>query len=722
MTLQHKLITFQQHAIMSNVYKIPGQLTRYTLNNKTSFSKLLSKLDEAYHNQIKPLVDDQEYDRLIDYYEKQFGKYTKTGSRPRESTEIDDGPSKKVKGNPRTSRILKWLLPSLDKIKELSTYTKWINNHVETSKGFVITNKVDGISALLDLTGNTPTLCTRGNGKIGFDITHLLPYIKNIPSQCYEKNVFHIRNKNLRFVGIRGEIVLKTTDYEILKVNRPDYANPRNALAGIVNAPKEIEERLLKSLSIVAYQVFYTSIDEDAKYFESSNIQDDLELLTQLGFELPNPVFYSTDVISKLSVDQLTEDINNRRQSSNYEMDGTVIANIEERTIELPQDMGQYSAKDLLIAVEDDETKVDLPTHSIAFKSLGQTLHATVDKMEWNVSRYGEICPTIVIEPVFLDGTMIERFTGKSARFIVQNKIGRGSILLINRAGGTIPNVLSSIQPAESAELPVEFINGLAKWNETDVDIQMINMNHPSVQKARLAAFFSILKAENIGDAISSQLFDHFNGDWNKILTCTSQDLLSIKGFKTAKSDKTSQEIQKVIKQVHPVRLMMASSLFDAGLGEGRFRTILGTYPDILDWKVDTSEERQTAISKLQSLGGLKNLAIQFIDGLPMFDAWRKSLPMITIKVINNLLGNNDEIMPQLKGIHICFTNIRMANWETMIIRSGGHVNSTITKSTNYVVCKSLDESSGKLNKARERKDIKIMNIHQASEFFNLPL
>ena len=113
---------------------------------------------------------------------------------------------------------LPYEMASMDKIKpDTGALELWCKKY----KGpYVISCKLDGVSGLYTTEGDIPRLYTRGDGKIGQDISHLIPYLR-LPE---------IKEENL---VIRGEFIISKSVF--VKKYKEEFANPRNMVAGIIN-------------------------------------------------------------------------------------------------------------------------------------------------------------------------------------------------------------------------------------------------------------------------------------------------------------------------------------------------------------------------------------------------------------------------------------------------------------------------------------------------------
>ena len=130
-----------------------------------------------------------------------------------------------------------FLVQSLDKIKPaMSEFNKWLSKY---SGPYILSYKLDGISALIQKVNDKFYMYTRGDGVYGQDISHVIKHI-NINTNLLKNND-----------AFRGELIISKKNFEIIK---DKMANARNAVSGIINTKKPDPE-MLKLIDFVAYWV-----------------------------------------------------------------------------------------------------------------------------------------------------------------------------------------------------------------------------------------------------------------------------------------------------------------------------------------------------------------------------------------------------------------------------------------------------------------------------------
>jgi NAD-dependent DNA ligase len=225
---------------------------------------------------------------------------------------------------------LPYFMGSMNKIKEEQIIENFLNKY---EKGFCISDKLDGISALLVI-GKENKLYTRGNGIIGMDISHLLDKI-NI-------DVTGIDNG----VSIRGEIIITKKNFKKYEMK---MANARNMVSGIINS-KKIQET--HDIDFVAYELI-----EPWK-----NIKKQFQFLNNTKLKIVNHFFVDT-----FTKNDLIKYLIKRKSDSDYECDGLIVSFINPLSRSLEKN----------------------PEYAFAFKDsdLNDTVNVQVLQVEWNISK-----------------------------------------------------------------------------------------------------------------------------------------------------------------------------------------------------------------------------------------------------------------------------------------------------------------------------------------------
>lgn len=540
-TVEEDICKKMKKSITQNIinFKMKGVKVLDILN-ETDLSEMLEAANTAFHCTGKPLMTDAEYDILHEYIEKRFPK----------------NPILENVGAPvqKNKAVLPYEMWSMDKIKpDTNALDNW---KAKYTGPYVISCKLDGISVLYSTEGEEPKMYTRGNGKIGEDISYLIPYIK-LPK---EKNLV-----------IRGEFVVKRQTFE--EKYKEKFANARNMVAGIVN--KKNLDKKIYDVDFVAYEVIKPDKMHPSKQ---------LELLSTL-----NIISVQNKTFSDITNETLSNILQEWRTNYIYDIDGIIVSN----DAVYPRISGN-------------------PEHSFAFKMVlsDQIAETLVIGVEWNTSKDGYLKPRVHLEPIKLGGVTIEYATGFNADFISKNKIGVGAIVKIIRSGDVIPYIKEITQPAENVMMPsVPY-----RWNDTHIDIILENVEDDiNVREKQITSFFKVLSVDGIGPGNVRKIMQAGFNTIPKILHMTESDFLSVDGFQQKMATKLIDNIQTAIDRVSIIELMAASNKFGRGFGIKKIESIIEVYPNVLK-----PEERN--IEKIAAISGMSKTSAQdFVDRIPQF-------------------------------------------------------------------------------------------------------
>lgn len=614
--------------------------------------KILEYLSASYYNSNISLVSDTVYDMLRNVL---IEKDPKNKFLTKIGAEISKN---KVQ--------LPYTMPSLDKIKP---DTNALDTYTNTYKGpYLLSDKLDGVSGLLYKKNNTLKLYTRGDGFEGQDISYLIEYI--IP----KKELIKIPNNT----SIRGEIIISKKNFTTIK----DMANARNAVSGLVNS-KTYKKRLdlAKKTDFVAYAILFPRY----KYNEQ------MKKLKSFGIK----TVYNEEC-KKLTNEYLSELLTKRRTESEYEVDGIVVGD---------------SSK----VYENEDNN---PSHAFAFKQVmtDQIAEVVVRDVLWSASKDGYMKPRIEIEPVTLVGVVITYATAFNAKFVVDNKLGPGSIVKLVRSGDVIPHILKVISPSTSGSPKMP--STPYKWNKTKVDIiSDINGDQSDIIKVkRMRHFFKLLKIKYLDEGILTLLVKNGIDTIQKVITTDIDEFDNIPGLGEKMYYKINDEITKGIKNSDLATFMAASQCFGRGIGRRKIRPILQKYPNILNEKWTTLEVQ----NKIHILKGYEiTTAKQFANGLIKFKNFFESMSKIInlnhLKKVTKIQTKKNKII-SLENEKIVFTGFRDKELEEKIEKLGGKVSTSVSSNTTLIVyADNSDMNGSKIKKGIELK-IKMM---KKSEFAN---
>lgn len=609
--------------------------------NEEIIMEIISHTNDAYYNSNNPLLTDNEFDIIKEYAETKY--------KNNEILQQIGAPVIKNKVE------LPFCMPSMDKIKpDTNVLTKWKNKY---SGPYMLSCKLDGVSGLYTTEGITPKLYTRGDGKVGQDISHLIPYL-NLP--------------NVKDIVVRGEFIIKKDTFN--EKYKQQFANPRNMVSGIINS-KQVDKKI-SDLNFIAYEMIRPSLKPSSQ----------IKKLEDLSFRVVQYVF-NKDVTNEY----LSSVLVNWRASYMYEIDGIIVSDdhIYPRTNKNPE-------------------------HAFAFKMVlsDQVAEAKVIDVEWNVSKTGYLKPRVEIEPIRLGGVTIKHATGFNGNFIESKKIGVGAIIEIIRSGDVIPYIKSVITPAETAQMP----NVPYKWTSTNIDIMIDNMEtNEDLQEKRITNFFTTLEVESLSSGNIKRVMKSGYNSIPKILNMNKSDFGKVEGFKEKMAEKVYNSIQNKVKNSSLIQIMVASNMLGRGLGERKLTPIMNSFPDILL----SSDSKQVKIAKLQTINGIgKENANSFVENMDNFLQFLKNTKLeykLTTKSPSTYIEVNVNKNHPLYGQKVVMTKVRDAEILVTLKENGGELVDNVKKGVFAVVTKDTKDISNKIIKAKEM-NIPIMSVDEFKE------
>lgn len=618
---------------------------------QTDLESMILYASKQYYNH-SPVLTDNQFDIVKNFIDKKFptNKVTKEiGS------EVE-----------RNKVVLPYEMASMDKIKpDTNALATWCQKFTGP---YVISCKLDGVSGLYTFNQGSNKLFTRGNGTVGQDVSHLIPYLK-LPS-----------NLDLPFskdLAIRGEFIMSKQTF--LTKYAAKFANIRNMVAGIINS-KTITDAVL-DLEFVAYELIEPTLKPS----------DQLAFLKQTGL---NCVLSNLQT-NKLNNEMLSGVLISWRSSYAYEIDGIIVTN----DAITPRVKGN-------------------PEHAFAFKMVlsDQIAEAIVTDVIWTPSKDGYLKPRVQIEPLYLGGVKIEYATGFNGAFIKDNRVGIGATIELIRSGDVIPHIKSIIVPSLEAKMPdVPY-----KWNDTKVDIMLLNINDdPTVKEKNITCFFKGIEVDGLGSGNVSRIIETGYDTVPKIIKMMEADLLKVEGFKGKMASKVYTGIQSKLKDASLTTLMAASNIFGRGFSDKRLELILGELPDILV-SLKTAGQKIAAIVAIKGMAEIT--ATTFVSKIAEFNAFLKECGLEdklqpSLSVEKDCSNGGNQTHPLNKKT-VVLTGTRDKAVLEILKLAGAIQGSSVSKNTFLVVAKSADEDTGKAEEAR-KLGIQILSVEQFINKYN---
>jgi DNA ligase (NAD+) len=637
-----------------------------TLDNE-KLVKLLEKLSDSYYNSENgPRVSDEVFDELRDALKKRdpSNAYLKKVGAP-------------IRGT-KNKVLMPYPMSSFDKVKlgdgQLDKKKKKYHGP------YVLSDKLDGGSVQIYKDDNgTITMYSRGDYTYGQDLTHL---VKSVTSENSLK-------KLPKGASVRGELMISKEDFKNIEHHKK---NTRNAVAGVINA-KTVNEEVLEYTNVVTYAVLNPRMKQS----------DQMKMLKKWGF---NVVPYK--VVDDITNESLAQYWIERYENSDYDLDG-------------------------IVCVDDGdiyELGEEFPSYAFAFKMTmkDQIKTTKIISVTWTPSMDGYIKPKINIEPVELDGVTVKRATAFNAKYIYDNKIGKGSEIKIIRSGFVIPYILEVTKPSKTgkADMP----NIPYKWNSTKVDI-IVDTSDENVNKSTtntitvkaLCHFISTMKIKYLAEGTIVKLVENGYTTIKSILEADHNELAEIEGLGEKNIKKIFAEMDNAFDTVELHTFMAASHKFGRGLAEKKLYEVVKMYPNILTVKWN----KQTMIDNISQVEGFSTklatlFAENFSEFMKFYKMMNKLKDLTRFEDIpesddeSNSDDSDDENNNVFEKKSIVITGFRGSDYDklsTYVKKHGGKIGSSVSSKTFLVVHKDGDDvGKGKMKTARE---LKIPTISKSS-------
>jgi len=391
----------------------------------------LRRYEYEYHVLDNPTIPDAEYDRLFHQLK------ALEAAHPELITA--DSPTQRVGAKPLSGFAqIRHEIPmlSLDNAfsdEEFYAFVKRIEDRLirlPEPLTFCCEPKLDGLAvSILYVNGVLTQAATRGDGTTGEDITANIRTIRNIPLQLL------MDNPPAR-LEVRGEVFMPHAGFErlnqlALEKGEKTFANPRNAAAGSL---RQLDPKITSKRPLVlnAYGIgIAEGIDLPNTHY------DRLQWLKSIGIPV-NPEIRLCNGTDEVL--DFYRDIQNKRSSLGYDIDGTVL---KINDIALQEKLGFISKA---------------PRWAIAYKFPAQEELTRLNDVEFQVGRTGAITPVAKLEPVFVAGVTVSNATLHNGDEIERLDIAIGDTVVIRRAGDVIPQIIGVLHDRRPADArPIVF-------------------------------------------------------------------------------------------------------------------------------------------------------------------------------------------------------------------------------------------------------------------------
>lgn len=644
--------------------------------------QLIEYHSNAYYNSDSPEIEDDEYDALMRELRGLEQKYPEFVDENSPTVKVGGIASSKfdsvVHNVPMQS--LQDVF-SLDEVKEFCD--KFSEYHdVE----YVVEKKIDGLSVSLEYINGVFTRgSTRGDGRIGEDITENLMTIASIPNKI---------DTQAEFLEIRGEVYMPRKIFAALNAYQEEngfktFRNPRNAAAGSLRQ-KDASVTASRRLDIFVFNV------QQVKGIEFSTHSESLEFLKKSGFHV-SPEF--TVVKGFNEIEEAINKIGEQRGNLEYDIDGAVV---KINSLALREIVGTTSK---------------FPKWAVAFKYPPEQKETVLRDIEVTVGRTGVLTPTGIFDPVILAGTYVSRASLHNQDYISNKDIRIGDTVVLRKAGEIIPEVVSVARHGDGEPyiLPAVCPSCGEKVFrlEDEAALRCLNPECPAQLIRNIIHFASrdAMDIDGMGPAVIEQLIN--NGKIKSpadIYKLTVQDISSLERM----GEKSAQNLISAIE--NSKRNPLHKLIFALGIrhiGETASRQLADEFKN-MQALIDAVPEDFSAID------GFGCVMAESVRDYFSTDHARdliKRLYDCGVNMENKLGDSHENSSEKLSGFTFVITGtlngMTRDEAKDLIIANDGKVASSVSKKTNYLLAG--EKAGSKLTKA-EQLGVKVISLDELND------
>tara|TARA_Y100000746_G_scaffold47784_1_gene36913 strand:- start:2800 stop:4854 length:2055 start_codon:yes stop_codon:yes gene_type:complete len=493
--------------------------------------------NERYYTFDSPEIPDANYDTLLNEL--------KDLEQLHPSLVTADSPTQLVGANTiNTFEEVTHRLPmmSLDNAFDIDQLEAWADRvrkglqQENTEPQWVCELKFDGLAvSLIYEEGRLVQAATRGNGKVGEDVTANVQTIKGIPHS--------LPDGAPTFLEVRGEVYMSLTTFKELNekqriAEEKTYANPRNTAAGSLRQ-KDSRITATRNLSFWAYAVG----DVEGAEQQDSHL-DTLHLLKTLGF----PINEKAERFESFSsVIEFINKIEKTRHDLDYEIDGVVV---KVDALSMQQQLGATARA---------------PRWAMAYKLPPEEQTTTLLNIEVSIGAGGQATPFARLDPVVVGGSKVSTATLHNSDQVKAKDVRPGDIVIVRKAGDVIPEVVGPVlaerkENSEPWNFPTQCPICEATLTRPEGEAATFCPNHacPAQVRGRITHFVSrgAMDIEGFGEQtvdlfvskkLISDVADIFTLDMEIVATFEGFGETSINNLKTAIQISKTQPLGRLL-------------------------------------------------------------------------------------------------------------------------------------------------------------------------------
>lgn len=631
--------------------------------------------DRKYYVDAAPEISDREYDRLVHKLRELEAAHPHLITSDSPSQRIGDAPVQHLASVPHRTPMLS--IDNTYDLDELKRFGQRASKLLpEEDIAWVVELKIDGVAvSLVYEKGILQRAVTRGDGRVGDDITHNVRTMAGVPLRLAEQ-------PSPNTLEVRGEVYMTNSDLVALNQRQasrglPLFANTRNVTAGTIRMldPRVCAERRLR---VFCHGLGY------CEGLKSTTYEQFLEEIQQYG--LPVSPYVRRFTRFDGAVDYCSQLVG-RLHELDFEVDGLVLK------------VDRFDQRERL------GTTAKSPRWMVAYKFEKYQKTTRLRAIRVRVGKSGAVTPVAELEPVELAGTTVSRASLHNVDEIQRKDVRVGDVVLVEKAGKIIPHIVrvekhERHKPLREFQFPTQCPQcgtALVK-DEGGVIIRCPNPACPAQLKERIGHFASrgAMDIEGLGDKLVEQLVDRqLVRRFGDLYRLETEQLVNMQRM----GRKSSQKLQEGIRDSRRrglARLLHALSIRHVGV---RVATVLAERFGSIDALQEADIEQ---LAEVDEIGPVIAGSVHRFLSSPHGKETIEDLRSVGVVMTHEPSSRAPQNAP-LKGKTFVVTGTlaRGSRDEihAWIIRHGGHAASSLSRNTDYLVAG--DHPGSKLAKAQ---------------------
>jgi DNA ligase (NAD+) len=596
-----------------------------------------------------------------------------------------DSPTQKVAGSVRAElkkvqhKVPQWSLNDAFTEADIRAFDERVRKALEKSATpaaprYACELKIDGLHIVLTYEkGELVQAATRGDGKIGEDVTHAIRTIKSVPEKL--KRPVDLIAEGEVFMTRSG---LEKLNKERAKSSLPLFANPRNAAAGSI---RQLDPSIAAQRPLA---MFLYDVDTLSEAFPKTQ-SEELAYLHELGLTT-NP-----HTVHNATIDEILKSWEKwqgkARDDEDYQIDGLVLK-LESRE---GQEALGYTGK--------------APRFAIAFKFPAEQVTTIVEDISLNVGRTGVVTPVAHLRPVSVAGSTVARATLHNEDFIAEKDIRIGDTVILQKAGDVIPEivqVLTEFRTGKEKKWKFPKSSPLCGGDGTIERVPGMAAHRCKVagsfaeQSGKLIHFASkhALDIDGLGEKTVQLLMEkNLVGEFDDFFDLTRDELLALEGFKEKSVDNLLAALRAASTPTLD-RLLVGLSILHVG---EETALLLAQHFQTID---RLSKAREDEIAQIKGIGEVvaRSVVEWFADS---GNSQMLARLLIHLKIQKPEAAVSDG---PLKGMTVVVTGtlegFSREEAEEAVRKAGGAVSGSVSKNTSFVLAG--ENAGSKLAKAEQ--------------------